>query len=235
MTTRFDDKEPGGEVTVEFDFGVDVDAVTSPSVTIAVFSGADPDVASMLIGVPSVIGAKVLQRIGAGLHGVDYSLECFADTTGGRLSIDAILPVRNRPIASSAVPRYITEAQFESRFGQREYADLLSAGHGYAHAENDAASLIDGYLASRYTLPLTSVPDIVTGWAGDITRFKLWDQAAPEEVRKRYEDAISQLRDLAAGRLSLPPDANGVAVSSGLAFDGYASDRIFTSDTLATF
>lgn len=235
MTTRFDDKEPSGEVTVEFDFGPDVDAVSNPTVTIAVFSGVDPDASSMLIGVPSVIGAKVLQRVGAGVNGVDYALECFADATGGRLSIDAILPVRDRPIASSAVPRYITESQFEARYGQREYADLLANGHGYAQAENDAASMIDGYLAARYTLPLATVPNIVTGWAGDIVRFKLWDQSAPGEVRKRYEDAIAQLRDLAAGRLFLPPDANGVPVSTGLRFDGFAADRVFTSDSLASF
>lgn len=235
MTTRFDDKEPSGEVTVEFDFGPDVDAVSNPTVTIAVFSGVDPAASSMLIGVPSVIGAKVLQRVGAGVNGVDYALECFADATGGRLSIDAILPVRDRPIASSAVPRYITEAQFEARFGQREYADLLANGHGFAQSENDAASMIDGYLATRYALPLAVVPNIVTGWAGDITRFKLWDQAAPEEVRKRYEDALSQLRDLAAGKLALPPDATGVSASSGLSVSGYSATRSFTMDSLSCF
>jgi phage gp36-like protein len=235
MTTRFDDKEPSGEVTVQFDFGPEIIDVSSAAVTIAVYAGVDPDVASMLIGTPTVIGAKVLQRVRHGLAGVDYALECFADATGGRLSIGAILPVRDRPIASSAVPRYCTEAQFEARFGEREYADLLSSGHAYAQAENDAASMIDGYMASRYTLPLASVPGIVTGWAADITRFKLWDQRAPEEVRKRYEDAISQLRDLAAGRLSLPPDAAGVPVAAGVAFDGYAACRVFSADTLAGF
>ena len=235
MTTRFDDKEPAGEVTVEFDFGPDLTSVSNSAVTISVFSGTDPDVATMLIGSPTVIGAKVLQRIGAGLHGVDYALECFVDGTGGRLSIDAVLPVRDRPIASSGTPRYITEAQFEQRFGQREYADLLAGGHSYGQSENDAASMVDGYLSTRYTLPLLSVPSIVTGWTADITRYKLWDEAAPEEVRRRYEYAIGQLRDLAAGKLSLPPGVDGTPVSSGLVMAGYSNDRVFTQSTLCGY
>lgn len=235
MTTRFDDKEPLGEVTVEFDFGQDIESVSNPSVALSVFAGADPDTSSMLIGTPTVLGAKVLQRVGGGISGVDYAIECFVDATGGRISIDSILPVRDRPVASSAVPRYITEAQFEQRFGQREYADLLAGGHSYGQAENDAASMVDGYLSTRYTLPLLSVPNIVTGWAGDITRYKLWDEAAPEEVRRRYEYAISQLRDLAAGKLSLPPGVDGTPVSSGLSIGAYSNERVFTSQTLCGY
>lgn len=235
MTTRFDDKDPQAEVTVEFDFGPDITSVSNAAVTIAVASGTDPGAASMLVGSPSVLGARVLQRIRAGLHGVDYALECLADVSSGRLSIDAILPVRDRPIVDTAAPRYCTEAQFERRFGQRELADLLANGHGFAQAENDSASMIDGYLAARYTLPLTSVPAIVTGICADLTRYRLWDQAAPDEVRRRYEDALTQLRDLAAGRLSLPPDASGIAPTGGLVFDGYSDERVFTSETLKGF
>lgn len=235
MTARFDDKDPGAEITVEFDFGPDITTVANATVTIAVFTGADPDAATMLIGSPTVIGAKVLQRVAAGLDGVDYALECFADVTGGRISIDAILPVRNRPTADDAAARYCTEARFERRFGQRELADLLANGHGYAQTENDAASLVDGYLAARYTLPLVVVPEIVIGLTADITRYRLWDQRAPDEVRRRYEDALAQLRDIAAGRLSLPPDVTGAVPVGGLAFDGYAAERVFTADTLADF
>lgn len=236
MTTRFDDKQPAEEVTVEFDFAPDLDTVSNPDVTIAVYSGADPAYSAMLIGTPTVIGAKVLQRIAAGVDGVDYALECFVDGTGGRISINAILPVRERPFSYTEVPRYCTEQQFEARFGQREYADLLAGGHAYAQAENDAASMIDGYMAVRYTLPLLSVPAIVTGWAADITRFKLWDQRAPEEVRKRYEDAIAQLRDLAAGRIDLPPGVDGSAVSTDpLYIDGYSAERVFTMCSLSGF
>lgn len=235
MTTRFDDKEPSAEVTIEFDFGPDIAAVSNPAVTIDVFAGADPDAGSMLVGAATVVGAKVLQRVRAGLDAVDYVLECFADVTGGRLSIDAILPVRNRPTADDAVPRYCTEPQFERRFGEREFADLLAGGHSYAQAENDSASLIDGYLAARYTLPLSSVPAVLTAICADLTRYRLWDDAAPEEVRRRYEDALSQLRDLSSGRLALPPGSDGAVASSGFSMDGFSAERVFTADTLAGF
>ncbi len=129
---------------------------------------------------------------------------------------------------------YITSSGFIDRFGQVEYDDLIE-GNDFDAAAADAKSLIDGFLSSRYSLPLASVPLLVTGWAADIARFKLWDDHAPEEVRKRYDDAISQLGQLARGIIKLPPDALGTPVAGSLSFGGFSAERVFTADTLRDF
>lgn len=130
---------------------------------------------------------------------------------------------------------YITQADFTKRFGEDELDDLTE-GNSFASAATDASTLIDGYLASRYTLPLTSVPDIVKAWACDIARFKLWDEKAPEEVRARYDDVLAQLKDLAKGLLSLPPGSDGEKpAGSANGITGYSNTRLFTEDTLAGF
>lgn len=141
---------------------------------------------------------------------------------------------------------YIDRAGLEQRFGVDEIADLLDDDNGgtessaettsLTRACEDATAMIDGYLSSRYTLPLASVPDLVVGWAADIARFRLWDEQAPEEVRRRYDDALTQLRDLARGLISLPPGADGEPAGvAGFASDGYSADRVFTMDSLSGF
>jgi phage gp36-like protein len=130
---------------------------------------------------------------------------------------------------------YLTQEQFSQRFGATELVDLLSDGAGFNDVEQDAASLIDGYMSARYTLPLISVPTMVKGWAADITRFKLWDDHAPEEVRKRYEDALAQLQLLTRGVISLPPGSDGTPSAAPVTFGGYSADRVFTQDTLREF
>jgi phage gp36-like protein len=140
------------------------------------------------------------------------------------------------------MPTYIDRAGLEQRFGKAEIDELADddkSGTVEAGEENsvtsaceDASTLIDGYLAAKYTLPLVSVPDMLIGWAADIARFRLWDDQAPEEVRRRYEDAIAQLRDLARGLIALPPGTDGTPASAPLAFDGYANERVFTETTL---
>jgi len=141
---------------------------------------------------------------------------------------------------------YIERAGLEQRFGVAEIADLLDDDNSGAESAEettsltraceDATAMIDGYLSSRYTLPLASVPDLVVGWAADIARFRLWDEHAPEEVRRRYDDVLAQLRDLARGLLSLPPGADGGAAGvAGFSSDGYSADRVFTMDELKGF
>jgi len=235
MITRFSPIEPDEERTVAFEFGPGLTTVSAPTITVSLFSGEDVDASTMLLGSPSVSGSTVLQRIRGRIDGNDYALECRVTSGLDAYTIDAILPVRARPVAPGLVARYCTEAQFAARYGDTELAELLAYGNGYASAENDAASLIDGYLASRYTLPLAYVPAVITGLACDIARFRLWGQRAPEEVRTRYEDALASLRDLASGKMALPPDATGTAAAPGVAFGGYSAERVFTAHTLAWF
>lgn len=233
---RWPDKDPADAPAVEFDFTNFGGVISSPVVTVQVAGDVDLDPDAILSGSPTVSGAKVVQRIVGGLHGVDYYLQCLAQVDGQPQTIAAMIPVRDRPIVSSFTPRYVTEADFERRFGENELSDLLRPGHSFGQVENEAASIVDGYLAARYTLPLVNVPDLVRGLTADIARYRLWDEKAPEEVFKRYEAALRQLRDLSKGDMMLPPDAAGVpAASGGLAFDGYCAERIMTMDTLKDF
>lgn len=127
---------------------------------------------------------------------------------------------------------YITEEDFEESFGRSELDDLLGGGADFARVAAGGESLVNGYIAGRYPLPLASVPDMVRAWTLDITRFRLWDEQAPEEVRRRYEDALEQLRDLAAGRIALPPDAAGNTTAPQPDYSGYSAERMFTAETL---
>lgn len=129
---------------------------------------------------------------------------------------------------------HTTKSELEARFGIDEIADLEEGNDIYA-AISDAGGLIDGYLAAKYTLPLAYSPSILVGVASDIARYKLWDERAPEEVRKRYEDALALLKDIARGLISLPPDAKGAAPTSSGGIEYFSQSRVFDEDSLADY
>lgn len=94
------------------------------------------------------------------------------------------------------------------RFGEREIKQL----EVNIQAENsmsvdatlqDASEEIDGYIAVRYSLPLTETPQNLKRLACDIARYKLWKSRASDEVRQRYEDAIAFLKLIANNKASL--------------------------------
>lgn len=108
---------------------------------------------------------------------------------------------------------YATKANFESAFGASETADLdVPAGRVLA-AIDQAGAEADGYIATRYTVPVASVGANLTRITLDIARFRLWDNRSPDEVRTRYEDAIKWLRDVAAGKVLLT-DASGMPIAT---------------------
>ena len=67
-----------------------------------------------------------------------------------------------------------------------------------------ADAIANGYIATRYALPLSAAYDLLRTWAVSIARYYLHRDGAPEHVRTDYEDAIAGLKDVARGTVSLP-------------------------------
>ncbi|MGK4362095.1 gp436 family protein [Ectopseudomonas chengduensis] len=75
-------------------------------------------------------------------------------------------------------------------------------------AVRQAEGLVDGYLARRgYGLPLSPVPELVTGWVRDIARYLLHkDRQGREDndpIVRAYRDALKFLELIAQGKFSL--------------------------------
>ena len=68
-------------------------------------------------------------------------------------------------------------------------------------------SLIDGYLRGRYSLPLTSVPDIVKYLSVDLVVFRLYSRRMytnlPEIIVAKQEQAVKTLKDIQTGKFNL--------------------------------
>lgn len=136
---------------------------------------------------------------------------------------------------------YATQTDLEDAFGAAEILQLADRdGDGLpdagfvAAALDRADSLIDGYLAGRYALPVSPAPAVLTATACDLARYWLYDDAAPDRVRQAYEDAVAWLKDVAAGKVLLQLPAAGAGVSSGSP-DWDAPDRTFSFDALGLF
>tara|TARA_B100002049_G_scaffold217445_1_gene183959 strand:+ start:2678 stop:3106 length:429 start_codon:yes stop_codon:yes gene_type:complete len=113
---------------------------------------------------------------------------------------------------------YATITAMQQRFGEQDLIYLSARDDAPADAINipvieqaitDASDMIDGYLASRYELPLANVPNLLEQLCCDIARYKLGTNDAPEHVETRYKDAIKFLTSVAKGELSIGVDALG--------------------------
>jgi phage gp36-like protein len=75
-----------------------------------------------------------------------------------------------------------------------------------------AESTVDGYAAAKYSLPLPVSP-LPERWALAIAEHELYGLSpggsVPEKIRQAFEDTMKELRDLAAGKLSLPTGDDG--------------------------
>lgn len=129
---------------------------------------------------------------------------------------------------------YCTAAAFKERFGTEEHDELLASGtdRTYAAAAADADAIIDGYIASRYALPLVTVPAFVVGIAADLTRYELYEEAPTKEVIERRKMAMDMLRDIRDGNLVLP-GASVNASTPSIAVS--AADPVFTEERLGCF
>jgi len=115
---------------------------------------------------------------------------------------------------------YCTVQDLIDRFGETEILELTDRDQSGAVDEvaangaiEDASAEVDGYIGSKYSLPLDSPPAVLTRIAADIARYRLHDNLATEEVRKRYDDALRFLKSVGKGEISLgvadPPSTTG--------------------------
>lgn len=93
----------------------------------------------------------------------------------------------------------------------------------------DATADIDMYLAMRYTLPLSTVPDVLTNLCCNIARYHLHDIGAPEHVKDKYDATIKLLRRIANGEIDLDvgetsAGAGDVAYETGSKVFGESQD-----------
>lgn len=137
---------------------------------------------------------------------------------------------------------YATTQDLIDRFSEEELIQLTDRDSTgvidadvLARALADTDGEIDGYLSGRYALPLAEVPPVLVWVASDISRYHLYDDAAPDQVRTRYEDARRYLEKVADGKvqLGLPASSGLVTVTGTPEVD--APGRIFTGSTLEDF
>ena len=107
---------------------------------------------------------------------------------------------------------YATEADFVTAYGQELTVELTNLQNPEAEtidgtvldrALSKASAIIDGYVGARYSLPLPAIPPTLTALSLDIARYQMGHYGIESDPRKRYEDALKMLRDIANGTLSL--------------------------------
>jgi phage gp36-like protein len=111
-------------------------------------------------------------------------------------------------------------------------------------ALGDASAEIDGYLESRFALPLGDPPAVLNRLACDIAMYRLQSLRPLHDLadaRKRYEDAVELLVRVARGEVTLglsadnhePQQAEGAVVTqAGGDASGALPARVFNRGSL---
>ncbi|ECL4665036.1 DUF1320 domain-containing protein [Salmonella enterica] len=81
-------------------------------------------------------------------------------------------------------------------------------------ALSDAGALADSYLAARYDLPLAVVPQVLVQHCCAIAFYYLCDQQVTDQVRDRYREALTWLREVKNGSIPIGVDEAGSALES---------------------
>lgn len=119
--------------------------------------------------------------------------------------------------ADRGIPRLVTAAMLHvaadggdmSGYTAEEQAAATAALALVGQKLLDADSVINGHLATRYQVPLSTVPRLILSAACDLARYALYDDIATEQITQRYKDAIKLLEAIGNGKVSLGIDTLG--------------------------
>jgi len=139
---------------------------------------------------------------------------------------------------------YITSADLEGHISEQVLIQLTDDQKtGTVNADivtaaiADAGAEIDGYVATRYAVPVSPVLALIIKLARDITIKNLYSRRlrVPDDVRKNYESAISMLKDIAKGTLTLGVDPAPAEASKASGGEAIGPERVFDRDKLGSF
>jgi phage gp36-like protein len=136
---------------------------------------------------------------------------------------------------------YCTLTQLEDRYGLPLLLQVSDRSDVYptapdadlfARAIADAEGIIDGYVRTRYALPLAQVPALLTDLAQRIAIYTAHSSVASEKIRTDYTDAIKLLEKIASGLVTLSAAGVEPASSGGGGVTTNTPDRPLTSETM---
>lgn len=139
---------------------------------------------------------------------------------------------------------YATLADLTQRYGDRMIVALTDRGAMATGAVDatvvdkaiaEADAVIDGYLASRYALPVSPVPALLGDVALAIVIWKLHVAAPDPKIEADYKDALKVLRDIAAGVIRLTIAGADAAENAATGVQVTDRERPFTADNLKGF
>lgn len=139
---------------------------------------------------------------------------------------------------------YTTLADLTQRYGDRMIVALTDRGAMATGAVDatvvdkaiaEADAVIDGYLASRYALPVSPVPALLGDVALAIVIWKLHVAAPDPKIEADYKDALKVLRDIAAGVIRLTIAGADAAENAATGVQVTDRERPFTADNLKGF
>ncbi len=102
----------------------------------------------------------------------------------------------------------------------------------------DADGEIDGYLAKRYSVPLSRPPKVINKLSKDIAIFNLYsrfgidEESAQKIYLTRYNSAIKFLTLVAEGKVSIGADTDDPARAAAVGFTVKSNPRLFSRDQM---
>ncbi len=135
---------------------------------------------------------------------------------------------------------YCTQSELLHLVSQEELAELTTeagevpdsqmVAQAIARAEDE----INAYLGVRYQIPFNPVPAKIRGLAADLALYGLYSRRSvvPAVRRQRYEDALSFLKQVAAGQVVLEGLEGAVSGKGAEPAEMTSAARLFSRDQL---
>lgn len=103
-------------------------------------------------------------------------------------------------------------------------------------ALQDADDTINGYLSTRYTMPLAPVPAVLARVACELARFYLYDDQVTDLIKDRHAANMKWLAEVSKGTVSLGADAvSGVQPTSSAGAELVSGETVWKRERSQEF